>query len=135
MNIFNEIVHPKFLGEAPLDKNMTFAVKANIGCGLPASASTPSLQGWIPKDYSLIVRSLEDAGHKNVAITNMHELAFGITSENPTTGAVDNPHKSGYIAGGSSGGSAAAVAINRCLFPWVLTQVALCVFLLPYVVW
>ena len=50
------------------------------------------------------------------AVTNMHELAFGITSENPVYGDVDNPRKSGYIAGGSSGGSAAAVAINAVPF-------------------
>ncbi len=46
----------------------------------------------------------------------MHELAFGITSENPSYGDVDNPQKSGYIPGGSSGGSAAAVAMNAVSF-------------------
>ena len=51
-----------------------------------------------------------DGDHQLVAIANMHELAYGITSENPAYGDVDNPRKSGYIAGGSSGGSAAAVA-------------------------
>ena len=116
MNVFTEIVRADLLGKAPLDRNMTFAVKANIGCGFPASASTPSLRDWIPKDYSSVVRFLVDGGHHIVAITNMHELAFGITSENPSFGDVDNPRKSGYIPGGSSSGSAAAVAMNAVSF-------------------
>ena len=83
---------------------------------IPAPASTPSLRDWVPKDYSSVVRSLVDSGHQIVAITNMHELAFGNTSENPAFGDVDNPRKSGYLSGGSSGGSAAAVAMNAVSF-------------------
>jgi len=116
MNVFTKIVRPDLLGKAPLGENMTFAVKANIGCGFPAPASTPSLRDWIPKDFSPVVRPLVDSGHQIVAIANMHELAFGITSENPAFGDVDNPRKSGYIPGGSSGGSAAAVAMNAVSF-------------------
>ena len=116
MNVFAVTVRPDLLGKAPLDKNMTFAVKANIGCGFPASASTPSLRDWVPKEFSSVVRPLVDSGHIIVAIANMHELAFGITSENPAFGDVDNPRKSGYIPGGSSGGSAAAVAMNAVSF-------------------
>ena len=116
MNVFTKIVRPELLGKTPLNSNMTFAVKANIGCGYPASASTPSLRDWVPKEYSSVVRSLVDSGYQIVAITNMHELAFGITSENPVYGDVDNPRKTGYIAGGSSGGSAAAVAMNAVSF-------------------
>ena len=113
---FTTIVRPDLLGQTPLGKNMTFAVKANIGCGHPAPASTPSLRNWVPKGYSPVVKSLVDNGHTIVAIANMHELAFGITSENPGYGDVDNPQKSGYIPGGSSGGSAASVAMNAVSF-------------------
>ena len=116
MNVFTTIVRPDLLGKTPIGKNMTFAVKANTGCGFPAPASTPSLRGWVPKDFSPVVRSLVDSGHQIVAITNMHELAFGNTSENPAFGDVENPRKLGYIAGGSSGGSAAAVAMNAVSF-------------------
>ena len=115
-NAFTTIVRPGLLGQTPLGKNMTFAVKANIGCGHPAPASTPSLRNWVPKGYSPVVKSLVDNGHTIVAIANMHELAFGITSENPGYGDVDNPQKSGYIPGGSSGGSAASVAMNAVSF-------------------
>ena len=116
MNVFTKIVRADLLGKTPFDKNMTFAVKANTGCGFPASAATPSLRDFVPKDYSPVVRSLVDSGHQIVAIANMHELAFGITSENPAYGDVDNPRKSGYIPGGSSGGSAASVAMNAVSF-------------------
>jgi len=74
MNVFTKIVRPDLLGTAPLGKNMTFAVKANIGCGFPAPSSTPSLRDWIPKDFSPVVRPLVDSGHQIVAIANMHEL-------------------------------------------------------------
>ena len=116
MNVFNVIVRSDLLGRVPQDKHMTFAVKANIGCGFPASASTPGLRDWAPENFSPVVRSIVDSGHQIVGIANMHELAFGITSENPAFGDVDNPRKPGYIAGGSSGGSAAAVAMNAVSF-------------------
>jgi len=56
------------------------------------------------------VRRLEAAGYANVGKTNLHEFAYGITSENPHFGTVPNPVAPGRIAGGSSGGSAAALA-------------------------
>ena len=116
MNIFNEVIRPELLGKTPLDQNLTFAVKANIGSGHRASASTPSLRDWVPDAVSPVVISLLEDGHQLVAISNMHELAFGITSENPAFGDVENPRNPGYIAGGSSGGSAAAVAMNAVSF-------------------
>ena len=117
MNIFTQVLHPELLGKAtPEDEHLTFAVKANIACGYLASACTPSLRDNTPLGYSPVVRALEDAGHKNIAIANMQELALGITSENPAFGDVDNPRKPGYIPGGSSGGSAAAVAMNSVTF-------------------
>ena len=117
MSTFNVVVRPDLLGKMRTDDNkLIFAVKANIGCGHPASSSTPSLRHFIPKGFSPVVQSLVDCGHQIVAITNMHELAFGITAENPVYGDVDNPRKTGYIAGGSSGGSAAAVAMNAVSF-------------------
>jgi mandelamide amidase len=57
-----------------------------------------------------VVRRLRDAGAVIVAKTNMHELALGVTSANSTFGAVRNPADPKRFAGGSSGGTAAAVA-------------------------
>jgi len=56
------------------------------------------------------VLRLEASGYANVGKANLHEFAFGMTSENPHYGTVPNPLALGRIAGGSSGGSAAALA-------------------------
>jgi len=56
------------------------------------------------------VRRLEAAGYANVGKTNLHEFAYGTTSENEHFGSVPNPAYPGRVAGGSSGGSAAALA-------------------------
>jgi aspartyl-tRNA(Asn)/glutamyl-tRNA(Gln) amidotransferase subunit A len=56
------------------------------------------------------VRRVEAAGYANVGKTNLHEFAFGTTSENEHFGTVPNPLRAGRLAGGSSGGSAAALA-------------------------
>jgi aspartyl-tRNA(Asn)/glutamyl-tRNA(Gln) amidotransferase subunit A len=60
------------------------------------------------------VLQLEAAGYVNVGKTNLHEFAYGITSENPHFGDVVNPFAPGRIPGGSSGGSAAALAAGLC---------------------
>jgi len=65
-----------------------------------------------------IVRAMRAAGCVVVGKTNLHEFAFGVTSINPHYGAVVNPRAPGRIAGGSSGGSAAAVAAG--LVTWAL---------------
>lgn len=59
---------------------------------------------------AVAVGRLRDAGALVIGTTNLHEFAYGITSENPHHGWVVNPRRPGYTAGGSSGGSAAAVA-------------------------
>jgi aspartyl-tRNA(Asn)/glutamyl-tRNA(Gln) amidotransferase subunit A len=64
----------------------------------------------VPSETAEAVRMLEDAGYANVGKTNLHEFAYGTTSQNPHFGTVPNPRRPGLIAGGSSGGSAAAVA-------------------------
>jgi aspartyl-tRNA(Asn)/glutamyl-tRNA(Gln) amidotransferase subunit A len=60
------------------------------------------------------VTLLEAAGYKVVGKTNLHEFAYGVTSENPHYGWVRNPLDETRIAGGSSGGSAAALATGLC---------------------
>jgi aspartyl-tRNA(Asn)/glutamyl-tRNA(Gln) amidotransferase subunit A len=59
------------------------------------------------------VRRLEDAGYVDVGKTNLHEFAYGVTSMNPHFGWVPNPLAPGRTAGGSSGGSAAALAAGH----------------------
>ena len=64
----------------------------------------------MPDRTAEAVARLEAAGYANVGKTNLHEFAYGVTSENPHFGTVPNPAAPGRIAGGSSGGSAAALA-------------------------
>jgi len=66
----------------------------------------------LPAQTAESVRRAEAAGYANVGKTNLHEFAYGTTSENAHYGTVPNPIAPGRIAGGSSGGSAAALAAD-----------------------
>ena len=61
-----------------------------------------------------VIARIREAGCVVVGKTNLHEFAYGVTSFNPHYGTVRNPHDTGRVAGGSSGGSAAAVAAGMC---------------------
>ena len=64
----------------------------------------------VPRLSAAAVRLAEAAGYANVGKTNLHEFAYGVTSQNAHFGTVPNPLAPGRLAGGSSGGSAAALA-------------------------
>src|SRR5438128_12522781 len=64
----------------------------------------------MPDEDATVVYRHQEAGAVLVGKLNMHELAYGITSNNPHFGAVHNPWNTEHIPGGSSGGSGAAVA-------------------------
>lgn len=66
--------------------------------------------GFVPVESATALERLEDAGAIIVGKTNLHEYALGVTSENPFYGTTKNPWALDRLAGGSSGGSAAAVA-------------------------
>lgn len=95
---------------------LRFAVKDNIdAAGFPTTAGTPGL-AHVPGQDAPVVAKLKAAGALLVGKTNMHELSLGITSNNPHTGPVRNPVDLLRVAGGSSGGSAAAVAAGEVDF-------------------
>lgn len=95
---------PELLG-APL------LLKDNINTvDLPTSGCTPALKGRVPPLDAPITRVLVDAGAVIFGKSNMHELAFGITNNNPTFGPARNPYNPKLIPGGSSGGTAVAIA-------------------------
>lgn len=86
-------------------------VKDNIDTiGFPTSASTAALKNNLPGSNAPVVSALLRHGAYVFGKANMHELAGGGTSSNPTFGAVGNPYDPGRVAGGSSGGTAAALA-------------------------
>jgi aspartyl-tRNA(Asn)/glutamyl-tRNA(Gln) amidotransferase subunit A len=66
----------------------------------------------VPAEDAEAVRRLEAAGYANVGKANLHEFAYGTTSENEHFGTVPNPLRAGRVAGGSSGGSAAALVAD-----------------------
>lgn len=86
-------------------------VKDNIEvAGMPCTSGTPSLRAYVPRQDAPAVALLRLAGAEIVGKANMHELAYGITSNNAAFGPVRNPYDPRYFAGGSSGGTAAAIA-------------------------
>lgn len=90
-----------------------FALKDNIDfSSLPTTAGTPALRDSHSRRNAPSVQTLSEHGALVVGKTNMHELAFGITSNNYAFGPVRNPHAPDRSAGGSSGGSAVAVAVG-----------------------
>jgi aspartyl-tRNA(Asn)/glutamyl-tRNA(Gln) amidotransferase subunit A len=78
--------------------------------GLVTTYGSAIFAEHVPASTAESVRLAEADGYANVGKTNLHEFAYGITSENPHYGTVPNPVAPGRIAGGSSGGSAAALA-------------------------
>ena len=94
---------------------MTFAVKNLFDvANLPTLAGSKIERSAAPaRQDATLVRRLEAAGAVLVGTLNMDEYAYGFTTENSHEGATCNPHDLGCIAGGSSGGSAAAVAAGQ----------------------
>lgn len=87
------------------------ALKDNIDAvGWPSGAGTGALHGRHPAQDAELVRGLRAAGALIAGKANMHELAFGITTNNSVTGAARNPWDPSRIPGGSSGGSGVVVA-------------------------
>jgi aspartyl-tRNA(Asn)/glutamyl-tRNA(Gln) amidotransferase subunit A len=78
--------------------------------GVRTTAGSKLFENFVPDRDAAVIEKLAAAGAVTIAKTNLHELAYGITSTNPHFGAVRNPWNRERIPGGSSGGSGAAVA-------------------------
>jgi aspartyl-tRNA(Asn)/glutamyl-tRNA(Gln) amidotransferase subunit A len=93
-----------------------FSIKDNLATnGVRTTAGSKILDDWVPDHDATVVKRLKDAGAIVLGKTNMHEWALGGTTINPFYGTTRNPWDTERIAGGSSGGSAVAVAAGMCL--------------------
>lgn len=108
-----EILKRKYRG--PLH-GIPISIKDNLATkGVRTTAGSKILAEWRPDFDATVVTRLKEAGAIHLGKTNMHEWAGGGTTINPFYGATHNPWDPGRIPGGSSGGSAAAVAAGMCL--------------------
>src|SRR5438105_6775010 len=82
--------------------------------GMVTTAGAVILPDTPATDDAPVIRRLREAGCLIVGKANLHEFAYGVTSINPHYGTVRNPHDPERVAGGSSGGSAVAVAAGLC---------------------
>ncbi len=119
LNAFAQLAPEPFTpppAELPLS-GIPLAIKDLIDVqGLPSTAGSPKFFGKFPAaQNAFVVQKLHEAGATLLGKTNSHEIALGITGINPHTGPVHNPHDPNRISGGSSSGSAAAVASGMAL--------------------
>jgi aspartyl-tRNA(Asn)/glutamyl-tRNA(Gln) amidotransferase subunit A len=105
-------------GEGPL-AGLPLAVK-DLFCteGVPSQSGSRILEGYLPPYTATAVARMTAAGASLLAKTNQDEFAMGSSNENSAYGPVRNPWDRTRVPGGSSGGSAAAVAAG--LAPWAL---------------
>lgn len=94
---------------------LTVGVKANIAvAGMPWTAGCEVYRGRVAPKDAAVVAKLRAAGAAIIGMLNMEEAALGAKTDNPWFGKTENPHKTGYTPGGSSGGSGSAVAAGLC---------------------
>lgn len=104
-------------GKATPLTGIPFAIKDNILFeGHIASASSKALSNHIATYSSPIIKKLIEMGAVLIGRTNMDEFAMGSSTENSSLGVTKNAYDTSRVAGGSSGGSASALASGMCLF-------------------
>lgn len=130
LNIFITITDKEALEQAEkVDKKIQsgkeIGVLEGVPCGIKdlintkgvkSTCASKMLENFIPPYDATVVKKLKDAGMVMIGKTNLDEYACGASTEYSYFGPTKNPHNPEYVTGGSSGGSAAAVATNSCLY-------------------
>lgn len=114
LGAFVDLDHDAVSGLGPL-AGVSIGIKANIAVrGLPWTGGMATRRDIVASRDAEVVTRLRGAGALIPGTLNMHEAALGATTDNPWYGRTLNPHGDGHTAGGSSGGSGAAVAAGLC---------------------
>jgi len=116
LSIDNEAIRKAELAKDKPLAGIPIAVKDNfLTVGLKTTAASNVLREFMPPFDSTVTRRLKEAGGVVIGKTNMDAWAHGSSTETSAFGATKNPRNPEYLPGGSSGGSAAAIASDMCI--------------------